>query len=77
MHVGQMLIVRHQSILIGFVFVCFHAIMEQDNPIDMDVQALPECILPGQKNVFGLGFHVCNAVLSLYTFSNTKTAECI
>ena len=37
-------------------------------PVDMDVQALPECILPGLKNAFGLAFHICNAMLSLCTF---------
>ena len=50
------------------MFACLDAVMEPDNPIDMPVQALPECILPGLKKAFGLAFHICNAVLSLCTF---------
>ena len=33
--------------------------------IDMDVPALPTCILPGLKNAFGFAFYICNAMLSL------------
>ena len=33
--------------------------------IDMDVQALPTCILLSLKYAFGLAFYICNAMLSL------------
>ena len=59
------------NILFLIVVVCFSC-CNGANRIDMDDQMLPECILPGLNNAFGLAFHMCNAACSFCTFSKRK-----